>query len=97
MRMARISDDAAGDMEAIWVYIATNDFNAADRVYDELQAEIRKRAEHPGMGHTRPDFQNPDHRCWKLYSYLIVYRYDDRELVVVRVIHGARDIGTIVR
>ena len=31
------------------------------------------------------------------YLYLIVYRYDDAELAEVRMIHGARDIGSVIR
>jgi toxin ParE1/3/4 len=97
VRIPRLTDEANRDLEAIWVYIATNDFDAADRVYDEIQAEIKNLSVHPGMGHTRADSRKPEYRFWKIYSYLIVYRYDDAELAVVRVIHGARDIGSVVR
>ncbi len=97
MRIARITEDAKRDLESIWVYIATNDFDAADRVYNEIQAEIQKLAEHPGMGHYRPDIPRPGYRFWQIYSYLIVYCYDDFELTVARVIHGARNLGSILR
>jgi addiction module RelE/StbE family toxin len=96
MREIILSEQSKRDLKGIWVYIANNDFDAADRVRDEIDAEVQKLAEHPGLGHRRIDLRNPDHRVWIIYSYLILYRYDDRELTVLRVIHGARDIGSII-
>jgi plasmid stabilization system protein ParE len=97
VRIPRLTDEANRDLEGIWVYIATDNFDAADRVYDKIQADIQKLSIHPGMGHSRADSPSREYRFWSVYSYLIVYRYDDSELAVIRVIHGARDIGSILR
>lgn len=48
-------------------------------------------AEYPGIGHTRPDAPL-GYRFWRVYSLLIVYRIDSDAVVVVRVIHGSREI-----
>jgi addiction module RelE/StbE family toxin len=97
MRRINYSSDAKRDIASIWVYIAADSFDAADRVEDEIESEVQKLADQPGMGHRRPDLRNPDYRAWSVYSYLIIYRYDEHTLTVVRVIHGARDIGSIIR
>jgi toxin ParE1/3/4 len=97
VRTAVLSEQAERDIDAIWVYIADRDFDAADRVRDEIKAEIQTLALHPGMGHSRQEIKDVRLRVWSIYSYLIVYRFDDHELVVVRVVHGARNIGAVFR
>jgi toxin ParE1/3/4 len=97
VRVARLTIEADRDLDQIWVYIAENNFDAADRVGKEIQAEIQKLAAQPGMGHWHAELRDATHRVWKINSYLIIYRFDDAELVVLRVIHGARDIGSMIR
>jgi plasmid stabilization system protein ParE len=43
------------------------------------------------MGHTRADVKDKRYRFWVAGSYVIAYRMEAHELVVVRVLHGARD------
>ncbi len=97
MRVFRLSDRAKEDLNGIWVYIATTDFDAADRVEDEIMDQIRSLTQQPGKGHFRADVAHTQYRFWKVYSYLIIYSYTDAELIVSRIIHGARDIGSILR
>jgi len=80
------------DLDEIWEYIARDSFVAANRVEDDLHKEIRELLPFPGKGHTREDVQDRTLRFWKVYSYLVAYRYDDETLTVIRVIHGARNI-----
>jgi len=49
------------------------------------------------MGRARAEVQDPRYRFWKVYSYLIAYRPEATTLVVVRVIHGARDLRKLFR
>ena len=39
---------------------------------------------------------DPRFRFWLVYSYLIAYLPDTTPLQIVRVIHGSRDIGTLL-
>ncbi len=57
---------------------------------------MRKLADMPGMGHIRKDLVDESLRFWSVYSYLILYRPDSRPLQVIRVLHGARDVETIL-
>jgi len=69
---------------------------AAKRVGRELRQEMRRLADMPGMGHLREDVADESLRFWAVYSYLIVYRPDTRPLQIIRVVHGARDIPTVL-
>ena len=92
----RIAPRADADLDAIWDYIARDNQRAADRVEDDLHSAMRMLAEYPGIGHTRPDVPS-GYRFWRVYSFLIVYRIDGDALVVVRVIHGSREIRRQLR
>ena len=45
----------------------------------------------PRMGHNRADALNKRYLFWAVGNYLIAYRIEESEVVVVRVLHGARD------
>lgn len=92
-RQLQVLPRARTDMDEIWEFIARDDYDAADRVEIELQQAIRDLAQLPGKGHRREDVTDQTLRFWILYSYVIVYRYDDGSLTVLRVIHGARNLG----
>ncbi len=49
----------------------------------------------PGMGHKREDLTQRNVLFWRVRSYLVVYR-DSRPLRIVRVIHGKRDVRTLL-
>ncbi len=75
----------------------------AGRYVDAVEATLRELVQTPGLG--RPRFQSwPELagiRSWRVqrpfHRHLIFYRYDDRTLLVERVIHGARDLPRRLR
>ncbi len=48
------------------------------------------------MGHLRQDLADEPLRFWAVYSYLIIYREDSDPLEIVRVLHGARDVKSLL-
>jgi len=57
---------------------------------------MMKLAQNPGMGHWREELTDKRHRFLMVYSYLIVYRYETTPLQIVRVLHAARDIQSLL-
>ena len=88
----RISRRADRDVDRIWHAIAQDSTTAADQVEEKLHAAMTLLGNHPGAGHTRVDVSDPRYRFWPVYSYVIAYRLERDVLLVVRVIHGARDV-----
>jgi len=84
------------DLIEIWEYLAQDNLETADRILHELEATMCKLARMPGMGHVREDLVDPRHRCWPVYSYLIVYRPETEPLQVVRVVSGYRDLARLL-
>jgi toxin ParE1/3/4 len=88
-----LTPDAESDVIAIWTYIASADSEAAaDRVVDRIYDECEKLSAMPGMGHYREDLLDRRHRFWRIWSYLIAYRWQVKPLEVIAVVHGARDL-----
>lgn len=87
---------AKQDVEDIWDYIAADNVDAADRVSTAFEKAILRLAKTPGIGHLREDLADRRHRFLLVYSYLIVYRFETKPLQIVRVIHAARDVQSIL-
>ena len=91
MRHYRFSDQALEDLEDIWLHIATDDINAADRFVDTLIAKIETLATQPTMGRARDELRE-SLRSFPVGNYLIFYRPIDGGVEVVRVLSGFRDL-----
>jgi plasmid stabilization system protein ParE len=89
-----LTSRAAQDVNDIWDYIAVDCIEAADRVLEERA--MYHLAQNPGIGHVREELTDRRHRFFPVYSYLIVYRFETRPLQVIRVLHGARDVQSIL-
>jgi toxin ParE1/3/4 len=85
------------DLLEIWHHIAADSFEPANRMSEKLEQAIRDLGSMPGMGHRRSDVRNPAFRFWLVKPYAIAYRYDDKTLTVVRVLHGHRDFRGLFR
>lgn len=82
---------AAQDILEIWEYVANDSLVAAARFREEILEAIRKVAEYPNAGHTRPDITADSLRFQVVRDYLIVYVPDLRPVPVLAVIHGYRN------
>jgi plasmid stabilization system protein ParE len=91
-----LSPEALDDLRDIRNYIALDGPTAADRVLDELFTAFDQLAEWPGQGHPRSDLTNRKVRFWPVGSYLVVYQADPMLLQIVAILHGARDIPTVI-
>ena len=87
----RISRRADSDIERICDRIAEENPDAADRLDEQIHRAIQLLAKFPGMGHTRADVADKRYLFWVIGNYVIAYRVERTELVVVRLLHGARD------
>jgi toxin ParE1/3/4 len=83
------------DLIDIWLFIAHDDVRAADRVLDDIEEKLLLLADQPDLGPARPDIA-PDLRYFPVRRYLILYRQITDCIEIVRVVHGARDVPTLM-
>jgi plasmid stabilization system protein ParE len=93
----RISFRANADIESVCDYIAKDNPEAAERLDARIHEVIRLLARFPGMGHIRADVPDERYRFHSVGNYAIAYRIEGKMVVIVRVVHGARDFRQIFR
>jgi len=94
----RLTPLAEADLERMIDHVASQaDPDRAEAVLTAILTAAERLAEAPGMGHARADLTTEDVRIWSVFSYLIVYRPDTVPIVIVRVLHGAREPGSLKR
>lgn len=63
------------------------------RVLGEFDAAFHQLSHTPGIGRYREELLDTLHRFASLYSYLIVYRWQETPIQIIAVVHGARDLA----
>lgn len=92
----RLLVEAHQDIEDIWDYIAEDSMAAADRVVARIYDAIELLPEMPRLGRPRPEWTNKPVRFLVVDNYHVVYVPASRPIVVLAILHGARDIPTIL-
>ena len=82
---------AQSDLVDIWAYIAADSSSQADRMISVIDSKFQSLSRQPGLGRQR-DKLTPGLRSFPVGSYVIYYLQDSGSLLIVRVLHGARDV-----
>lgn len=96
MSRYKLAAPAQQDLREIRDYIARDNVAAARKFLTRLREAFSSLAETPGAGYTRTDLTDLLVRFRPVGSYLIVYDAKRRPVEVLRVLHGARDVETIL-
>jgi toxin ParE1/3/4 len=91
----------AGDIVEIYRYIHARSPDAADKVLDAIERSIKSLLDTPGTGNY---WNSPDPRLDGMrittvrpyQNYLIVFRPVQNGIVIFRVLHGARDLPSLI-
>ena len=81
---------ALRDVEGIAEYIAADSPTYAAIVLKKIVNQTRMLAQFPRAGHKVPEFDDENVREMIVYSYRIIYRLQENEIVIAAVIHGKR-------
>jgi toxin ParE1/3/4 len=87
--------EAESDLDEIWWYIAQDSPNNADRFLDRIQERCLALSGFPQMGANREELKK-GLRSQPVGNYLIFYFPLEDGVDVVRVIHGSRDIDSLL-
>ena len=94
MAKLSVSKDAESDLIEIWYYIAQDNLVSADRLNSLFYEKFHTLANEPGIGRPRPEL-GPRIRSFPTGSYVIYFRSTGALFVILRVIHGARDVAEL--
>ena len=90
----RVAPQAAADLDGIWYYVAIESGNAeiADRFVDSITERFLLLAGHPYLGRPRDDDLGIGLRSFPVGEYVIVYLVENEDVLILRVVHGRRDL-----
>ena len=72
---------------------------AGKKLYKAAVQTFALLADQPGMGAPMVCAAIPDLHRWRIKGYekiLIFYRYDEHNLYLIRILHGARDLDSLL-
>ena len=90
------------DVVDIADYIARDNLGASLRFIDAVERTVTGLAEMPGKGKAREPIDAALHgvRSYAVDGFpnhLVFYTFDDHRVLVIAVLHGARDVGRVLR
>lgn len=100
MSGCQLTPQAVDDISDIWLHIANDNPRAADAVENAIHEACELLAKSPLAGRVRKDLTHLPVRFWFLPpypNYVIVYDPATQPLRIIRVLHGARNIPSILR
>ena len=83
---------AADDLLEIWLFIADDSVRSADKWIDTLNMKCKQLAVNPYLGRLRKEL-SADLRSFPVEKYVLFYKPIEEGILLVRVLHGSRDIG----
>ena len=92
MSLVRLTQSAQTDLLDAWTYIAKENMDAADGVLNAIEREATLLATQPMMGRARDELVRGI-RSWPTSTpYILFYEADGQGILILRVLHHARDI-----
>ena len=94
----RLASEADDGLDEIWYYLAkeSGSTEIADRQIDRLVDAFYLLATHPHLGRRRDDDLSPGLRSFAVGNYTIFYRTHGDDVLILHVMHGNRDIPTLI-
>jgi len=91
------TSQAGSDLNEIWYYVATKSgsLDVADRLIDSITDRFTLLASYPNMGRARDEDLRLGLRSFPVGEYVILYRIQDEDVLILRVLRGSRDIEAL--
>jgi toxin ParE1/3/4 len=88
--------EADFDLDDIWYYVAKNSgsMDVADRLINSITDRFYLLAKYPQMGRARDDLR-AGLRSFPVGEYVLIYRIEEGDAVILRVLHGSRNIHAL--
>lgn len=98
MSVFRLSPEAQAELDGIWIHVAreSGSLDIATRVVESIAEPFWLLARHPYLGCRRDADLRPGLRSLGADDYVIIHRIaDDDVVLILRVVHGSRDLDTL--
>lgn len=92
----RLASQVEFELDDIWYYVAreSGSIEIADRLIDSITDRFFLLANHSYVGRLREDLR-PGLRSFPVGQYVIIYRIEDADVLILHVLHSHRDVQRI--
>lgn len=93
----RLAPEVEAELDNIWYYLARESGNIeiADRLIDSITDRFFLLAGHPYVGRRRDQDLRPGLRSFPVGEYVIIYRIEGVDVLILHVAHGRRDLEAL--
>lgn len=98
MTAHRIAPLAESDLDSLWFYVAKESGNLeiADRLIDSITERFLVLSRYPRLGRRRDEELRPGLRSFAVGDFVILYRIEGEEVLILRVLRGSRDLKALL-
>ncbi len=95
----RVAPHAEAELDGIWYYTAkeSGSIEIADRVVDSITERFFLLSRYPHIGRRRDEDLRPGLRSFPAGEYVILYRVEGEDVLILHVIRASRDIEALFR
>jgi len=99
VKAAKFQPQARRDLLEAVRWIAKDNPMAAQALLDTAAGGAKRIGSHPDIGAQRPDIVERRYRFLTLpgFPYVMIYDCERRPPIIIRVLHGARDLAGLLR
>jgi toxin ParE1/3/4 len=94
----RLSEEAEDELDHIWYYVAkqSGSIEIADRLIDSVTECFWMLARYPHVGRRRDHDLRPGLRSFPVGEYVIIYRAEGEDVLILHVVRGSRNIPSML-
>ena len=94
----RLAPEVEAEIDDIWYYIAeqSGSLDIADRFVESVTEHFVLLANHPHLGRRRDHDLRAGLRSFPVGNYLILYRLEDADVLILHVIEGGRNLEALL-
>jgi toxin ParE1/3/4 len=93
-----VSPQAEADLDGVWYHVAkeSGSIETANHLIDSITDRFFLLSRDPHLGRSRDEDLGISFRTFPVGEYLIVYCIEDGDVLILRVVHGRRDLEALV-
>jgi len=94
----RVAPQAEAELDGLWYYGAkeSGSIEIADRLIDSVTQRFLLLARNPCLGRRRDEELRPGLRSFAVGEYIILYRIEGEDVLILHVIRGSRNIEALL-
>lgn len=95
----RVASTAEADLDEIWYYVAVQSGSTeiADRLIDSITDRFLLISRYPEIGRRRDHDLRPGLRSFAAGEYVILYRIEAEDVLILHVMRGSRNIESLLQ